>query len=1058
MAAADLLKECHRICDAEAVGTPHETVEHVLGYRTQVDGGRDVGFLDKKRKELLKMMQPAKLAGLSETDRELVGAAEKRLKECWEAFLAFKSSREKAKGGDDSDADEADGILRELPPYKDRAGRLPNDDEPRHQNDLKAIVSKWTFSSLSQASNVPRRPDTTAVTTMRDFCNPFLRQLVEQVRTEAKGVRRTDCSTVAVDAKYLWQAENNGRTHVFEVCLPEVTYHPANLLVYLESSHFELPAEECPLIGRMLGILLQCEGDVHPNEPTRVHVEFNRPYDEALVNANVPNMKKGCRLVVLSALVSEGRKYAACKCARSPPFAREFLGHPAALPDERRKAAATRGSEAGDEGLGRIIAPEPPAEDREIKMDGLDASQQAAVRGCVLSSSPINIIRGPPGTGKTRVVVEFLRNLAVGPERKACVAVPSNAAVHVGLRGFMKYCKGNVHEGSDGVAHRVALLGVHDRVPRDLEHFSADKLAHDIRGWVHTARKEIFDKEMPVDNPALVSAAWGKVHEAAARYNAFAADVRRRILPAPAQRVPAVAIPFFAKGKKPSARDVRSLREELFERVDELQSLQLDQLCFEAASIVFITLISAGRASLAAVKGVEYLIVDEAAQAVEPDIMVAFEHEPAKLLLVGDIKQLRPTLPASHNELGYGESTMERLLLKAKYPSFILQTQYRMHPDIFAFPNRQFYGSEYDLATADSVTNRADIFASRGPLYVPVPNHSPVEASVARGSAPQPAGGAGSARCEQPPGSSSSSAPANGHLPQSSGAHGPRPGADWMMQQALAASVANGNLPQVDNSLGASLAQLMRQYNLEHLASADSVAYSLWENLVPLMQQYIYYYPDSVANGYLPALEYFLRASLMQLMQQYSSEHLAPADSVANEHYSPFDNPLWKNLMQLRQQYSSEHLAPADSVDYSQFEYPYAACAAPAHVPQSDHEYHSSQYPTATDAATNRHDVRNLPPPAPVSRPYRPPYLLRKYDKPPVPEYLLKPLAFVNVNGSEDRLAEDSTSFVHYREASAVLSIISDLFRQGVSPKDIGVISFYMDQVWVLSHERFFAD
>src|SRR5205814_296009 len=59
--------------------------------------------------------------------------------------------------------------------------------------------------------------------------------------------------------------------------------------------------------------------------------------------------------------------------------------------------------------------------------DALDDRQRAAV-DCALRAGDIALIHGPPGTGKTRTLVEVVRQRVARGERVLCAA-PSNTAV-----------------------------------------------------------------------------------------------------------------------------------------------------------------------------------------------------------------------------------------------------------------------------------------------------------------------------------------------------------------------------------------------------------------------------------------------------------------------------------------------------------------------------------------------------------------------------------------------------------------------------------------------------
>lgn len=79
----------------------------------------------------------------------------------------------------------------------------------------------------------------------------------------------------------------------------------------------------------------------------------------------------------------------------------------------------------------------------------------------------------------------------------------------------------------------------------------------------------------------------------------------------------------------------------------------------------------------------------------------------SKCVLVGDSKQLQPTIlcpnAASH---GLKRSLLMRLLHNG-HSSFILRTQYRMHADIVRFPNMYFYNNK--LITPDCVLRRSHL-------------------------------------------------------------------------------------------------------------------------------------------------------------------------------------------------------------------------------------------------------------------------------------------------------------------------------------------------------------
>jgi len=105
-------------------------------------------------------------------------------------------------------------------------------------------------------------------------------------------------------------------------------------------------------------------------------------------------------------------------------------------------------------------------------------------------------------------------------------------------------------------------------------------------------------------------------------------------------------------------------------------------------------------------KTVGLIVIDEATQASELECLVpltAFPH--SQIVMIGDHKQLPPTILSHEAKKGGKEySLFGRLIefgsvvgttnMSPLYSSIMLDEQYRMHPDISAFPNTQFYNGK----------------------------------------------------------------------------------------------------------------------------------------------------------------------------------------------------------------------------------------------------------------------------------------------------------------------------------------------------------------------------
>ncbi|CAL1147463.1 unnamed protein product [Cladocopium goreaui] len=93
------------------------------------------------------------------------------------------------------------------------------------------------------------------------------------------------------------------------------------------------------------------------------------------------------------------------------------------------------------------------------------------------------------------------------------------------------------------------------------------------------------------------------------------------------------------------------------------------------------------------------IVIDEAAQASEPDIVLPATSANCRVIVVGDHKQLGPVV-TEHNLCAPYVSALETPFLERMHQnsqrsmtSTMLNEQYRMHPSIRSFPSSQFYES-----------------------------------------------------------------------------------------------------------------------------------------------------------------------------------------------------------------------------------------------------------------------------------------------------------------------------------------------------------------------------
>ncbi|KAK9062135.1 hypothetical protein SSX86_019321 [Deinandra increscens subsp. villosa] len=122
------------------------------------------------------------------------------------------------------------------------------------------------------------------------------------------------------------------------------------------------------------------------------------------------------------------------------------------------------------------------------------------------------------------------------------------------------------------------------------------------------------------------------------------------------------------------------------------EDYQIRRFCLVHASLIFCT--ASGSVSMPSVNSqpIEFLVIDEAAQLKECESVIPLRLNGVRhVILVGDERQL-PAMVQSKicDKAEFGRSLFERLVLIGR-KKHLLNVQYRMHPSISKFPNREFY-------------------------------------------------------------------------------------------------------------------------------------------------------------------------------------------------------------------------------------------------------------------------------------------------------------------------------------------------------------------------------
>ena len=322
--------------------------------------------------------------------------------------------------------------------------------------------------------------------------------------------------------------------------------------------------------------------------------------------------------------------------------------------------------------------------------ENLDCSQKSAIQLC-LDCVDVGIIHGPPGTGKTTAVVEYVtQEVARGNRVLVCSA--SNVAVD------------NVVERLSGVSiFRTATVSVEnnrrkgrrERKKKDatvkIEALVVENQSKTIVRYGHPARLAPSVLDASLDAYILCSDDSSLAKEC----SEDSKKIRTRIS----------KLDYRKKEDRAERNDLRKELRELAKEEKKRQKLAQAKT-LETASVICSTL--AGALSFA-LKNEEFdvVVVDEAAQALECSVL-GIVVKGKKLVLAGDHLQLPPTVlsdEAAHK--GLSTTLFERLVTNKRFGAKIttmLNTQYRMHEDIMMWSSDAMYDSK--LIAAESVRFR----------------------------------------------------------------------------------------------------------------------------------------------------------------------------------------------------------------------------------------------------------------------------------------------------------------------------------------------------------------
>ena len=295
------------------------------------------------------------------------------------------------------------------------------------------------------------------------------------------------------------------------------------------------------------------------------------------------------------------------------------------------------------------------------------------------------LIQGPPGSGKTKTIVATVGAVLEGHverkfiDKRILVCAPSNAAVDEITMRLKRGVK-----TKDGKHHKLRLirLGRPEAINSNVLDVSFDRIYADRMGSAEED-KERWEKEKQrlesEYNEALQS------HEDAKK------DFERKSTLTMTKVVNETKKRLNAKGSELQEATDRNKRDA--GRGQDAMIREIREDIIKGAEVVCTTLSGAGHELLKYVEVLfDTVIIDEAAQCVEMSALIPLKFGCTKCIMVGDPHQLPPTVFSKEAaSFKYEQSLFYRL--QQNYPDrvHLLDTQYRMHPEISAFPSATFY-------------------------------------------------------------------------------------------------------------------------------------------------------------------------------------------------------------------------------------------------------------------------------------------------------------------------------------------------------------------------------
>lgn len=337
----------------------------------------------------------------------------------------------------------------------------------------------------------------------------------------------------------------------------------------------------------------------------------------------------------------------------------------------------------------------------------VNPAQAKAIKSA-LDNDAFTLIQGPPGSGKTKTIVALVGALLTNAlkeqgvsisrptaasnsrpaartttSKKLLVCAPSNAAVDELVMRFKEGVK-TIHGRNEKLS--VIRLGRSDAINTNVLDVTLDELVN--ARISQTSRKESGDGDLQ------------KIYTEHKTTDTAFKEIRSKMDQCRAQSLPVPnelqrEFDLLKRKRTQLSNQIDNARDKNHSaaRDADLNRRRIQQEIIDGAHVICATLSGSGHEMFQNLSiEFETVVIDEAAQSIELSALIPLKYGCSKCILVGDPKQLPPTvLSKVASKYQYEQSLFVRMQANHPKDVHLLDTQYRMHPEISMYPRKAFY-------------------------------------------------------------------------------------------------------------------------------------------------------------------------------------------------------------------------------------------------------------------------------------------------------------------------------------------------------------------------------